>query len=114
MRNGLYSIHVRLGDGRPEKGSGVVVMRDGTMRGGDAFLFYIGSYTVSGDALKGEVVINQHTPSPGQFPLFGGREVGIGFSGQVVEDRATMEGTALVGRESVIFRASLLRLADAG
>ena len=114
MRNGLYSIHVRLGDGRPEKGSGVVVMRDGTMRGGDAFLFYIGSYTVADDRLKGEVVINQHTPSPGQFPLFGGREVGIGFTGQVDGDRASMEGTALVGRESVIFRATLLRLADAG
>jgi hypothetical protein len=114
MRNGLYSIHVRLGDGRPEKGSGVVVMRDGTMRGGDAFLFYIGSYTVAGETLKGEVVINQHTPSPGQFPLFGGREVGIGFTGTFEDNRAAFEGTALMGRTSVIFRATLLRLADSG
>ncbi len=114
MRNGLYSIHVRLGDGRPEKGSGVVVMRDGTMRGGDAFLFYVGSYTASGETLKGEVVINQHTPSPGQFPLFGGREVGVGFTGTSEENRATFEGTALVGRTSVIFRATLLRLANSG
>ena len=114
MINGLYSIHVRLGDGRPEKGSGVVVMRDGTMRGGDAFLFYVGTYTASGPSLKGEVVINQHTPSPGEFPLFGGREVGIGFSGTADGDRATIEGIALVGRASLIFRATLQRLADAG
>ena len=114
MINGLYSIHVRLGDGRPEKGSGVVVMRDGTMRGGDAFLFYLGSYTVSGADLKGEVVINQHTPSPGELPLFGGREVGIGFSGTADGDRATIEGIALVGRASLIFRATLHRLANAG
>jgi hypothetical protein len=114
MINGLYSIHVRLGDGRPEKGSGVVVMRDGIMRGGDAFLFYLGSYTVSGSTLKGEVVINQHTPSPGEFPLFGGQEVGIGFTGSIADGRGTMEGTALVGRTSLIFRATLHRLADAG
>jgi hypothetical protein len=114
MRNGLYSIHVRLGDGRPEKGSGVVVMRDGTMRGGDSFLFYLGTYSVDGESLKGEVVINQHTPSTGQFPLFGGQEVGIGFSGRHGAGRATFEGTALVGRTSMIFNATLLWLADAG
>lgn len=112
MVNGLYSIHVRLGDGRPEKGSGVVVLRDGTMRGGDAFLFYLGSYKVSGASLKGEVIINQHTPSPGHLPLFGGQEVGIGFAGSFTDDRASLEGTALVGRMSLLFRATLLRLAD--
>ena len=64
--------------------------------------------------MKGEVVINQHTPSPGQFPLFGGREVGIGFTGTFDGDRAVMEGTALMGRTSMIFRATLLRLADEG
>jgi hypothetical protein len=114
MRNGLYSIHVRLGDGRPEKGSGVLVLRDGTMRGGDSFLFYLGSYTVSGSTLKGEVTINQHTPSAGHFPLFGGKEVGIGFAGSFDDERASIEGMALVGRTSLIFRATLLRLADLG
>ena len=46
MKNGLYSIHVTLLDGRIGKGSGVILFRDGQILGGDAYLFYTGSYTV--------------------------------------------------------------------
>src|SRR6202044_2119552 len=55
MKNGLYSIHVSLQDGRSGKGSGVVMFRDGKILGGDAYLFYIGTYTAKGDTFKGEV-----------------------------------------------------------
>ncbi len=53
MKNGLYSIHVTLQDGRFGKGSGVVLFRDGRILGGDAFLFYVGSYRVKDNTLKG-------------------------------------------------------------
>ena len=72
MKNGLYSIHVSLQDGRSGKGSGVVMFRDGTILGGDAYLFYTGSYTVKGDTFKGEVLVRRHTSSPDANPLFGG------------------------------------------
>ncbi|WP_133768685.1 GrlR family regulatory protein [Enterovirga rhinocerotis] len=111
MKNGLYSIHVHLGDGRTGKGSGVLVLRDGRILGGDSFLHYVGSYEARGETLYGEVVVNQHTPSTSQFPLFGGRQVGIGFSGTDSGGRIVLDGTALVGRESMIFRASLMFLA---
>jgi hypothetical protein len=42
MKNGLYSIHVTLLDGRIGKGSGVIMFRDGQILGGDAYLFYTG------------------------------------------------------------------------
>ena len=48
MHNGLYSIHVDLLDGRSGKGSGVILCRNGQILGGDAYLFYIGSYTTNG------------------------------------------------------------------
>ena len=35
MKNGLYSIHVTLQDGRSGKGSGVVMFRDGKILGGE-------------------------------------------------------------------------------
>ena len=35
MKNGLYSIHVSLQDGRSGKGSGVVIFRDGKILGGE-------------------------------------------------------------------------------
>jgi hypothetical protein len=115
MKNGLYSIHVTLQDGRSGKGSGVVMFRDGKILGGDAYLFYVGSYTAKGDnTFKGEVLVQRHTSSPDANPLFGGPSpVGIGVSGTYTEKSAVMDGTALVGKASQIFKATLRFLADA-
>jgi len=113
MKNGLYSIHVTLLDGRVGKGSGVILFRDGQILGGDAYLFYTGSYTVKGDTFKGEVLVQRHTSSPDANPLFGGpNPVGIGVTGTFTDTRATMNGTALVGKASQIFGATLHKLAD--
>src|SRR5205823_13111358 len=113
MMNGLYSIHVSLQDGRTGKGSGVVMFLDGKIVGGDAYLYYTGSYTTKGDTFKGEVLVQRHTSSPDANPLFGGPSpVGIGVSGTFTGTRATMSGTALVGKASQIFGATLRRLAD--
>ena len=115
MKNGLYSIHVNLQDGRLGKGSGVIVFRDGKIVGGDAYLFYTGSYTVKDDnTFKGEVLVQRHTtPRDNDNPLFGGpTPVGIGVSGTFTETRGEMNGTALVGKASQIFGATLHRLAD--
>jgi hypothetical protein len=114
MKNGLYSIHVTLLDGRAGKGSGVILFRDGQILGGDAYLFYTGSYTVKGDTFKGEVLVQRHTsPRGDDNPLFGGpAPVGIGVSGTFTDTRAEMTGTALVGKASQIFRATLRKLSE--
>ena len=115
MKNGLYSIHVTLLDGRVGKGSGVIMFRDGQILGGDAYLFYAGSYTVKDNTFKGEVLVQRHTtPRDNDSPLFGGSSapVGIGVSGTFTDTRAVMNGTALVGKASQIFGATLHKLAD--
>jgi hypothetical protein len=113
MKNGLYSIHVDLLDGRSGKGSGVILFRNGQILGGDAYLFYTGSYTVNGNAFKGEVLVQSHTRAPDVNPLFGGPSpVGIGVSGTYTDTAAVMSGTALVGKASQIFKATLKKLAD--
>jgi hypothetical protein len=113
MKNGLYSIHVVLQDGRFGKGSGVVLFRDGKILGGDAFLFYVGSYTVKENTFKGEILVQRHTPSPDITPLFGGTDpVGIGVSGTFTDTAGDMSGTALVGKASQIFTATLRKLAE--
>jgi hypothetical protein len=113
MKNGLYSIHVSLGDGRIGKGSGVIVFRDGKILGGDAYLFYTGSYTTRGDSFKGEVLVQRHTSSPDANPLFGKPSpVGIGISGIFTDTAAVMDGTALVGKASQTFKATLRKLAE--
>jgi hypothetical protein len=114
MKNGLYSIHVNLQDRRVGKGSGVIVFRDGKIVGGDAYLFYTGTYTVKDDTFKGEVLVQRHTtPRDNDNPLFGGpAPVGIGVSGKFTDTRGEMNGTALVGKASQIFGATLHKLAD--
>lgn len=116
MKNGLYSIHVTLLDGRVGKGSGVILFRNGKILGGDAYLYYTGSYTVKdNNTFKGEVLVQRHTtPRGDDNPLFGGpAPVGIGVTGSFTETRGQMTGTALVGKASQIFGATLHKLADA-
>lgn len=116
MKNGLYSIHVTLLDGRVGKGSGVILFRDGQILGGDAYLYYTGSYTVKDNTFRGEVLVQRHTsPRNDDNPLFGGpAPVGIGVTGTFTGTHAEMTGTALVGKASQIFGATLRKLADIG
>jgi hypothetical protein len=113
MKNGLYSIHVSLQDGRVGKGSGVVMFRDGKIVGGDAYLYYTGTFSVKDNTFKGEVLVRRHTSSRDDNPLFGAPSpVGIGVSGTFTDKDAVMNGTALVGTASQIFGATLRKLAD--
>jgi hypothetical protein len=111
--NGLYSIHIRMLDGIDGGNTGVMVLHDGQIRGGDASFDYIGSYTGAGGRWKGELVNHEHTPSQGERPVFGGYEVGIGFSGSYTEEGAVAEATALAGKRSIRFSAVLKKLAEA-
>ena len=110
--NGLYSLHIRMLDGVDGGNTGVMVLHDGRIRGGDAFFDYIGSYTAANGRWKGEIVNHEHTPSQGERPVFGGYEVGIGFSGTYTDDGADGEATALAGKRSIRFKAVLKKFAE--
>jgi len=57
--------------------------------------------------LKGQILNQEHTPAKGENPVFGGHEVGIGFSGTCDEDGALLEATALAGKRSLRLTAVL-------
>jgi hypothetical protein len=111
IRNGLYSLHIRMLDGIDSGNTGLMVLHDGTIRGGDAHFDYVGAYSSAKGRWKGELINRTHTPTMGQRPLFGEREVGIGFSGAYDEQGAEGEATALAGKRSIRFKALLRRLA---
>ena len=113
IKNGLYSIHIRMLDGIDGGNTGVMVLHDGKIRGGDAFFDYIGAYTGTNGRWKGELVNHEHTPSQGERPVFGGYEVGIGFSGTYTDEGAVGEATALAGKRGIRFSAVLKKLAEA-
>jgi hypothetical protein len=107
IRNGLYSIHIRMLDGVDGGNTGVMVLHDGRIHGGDAFFDYIGSYTSANGRWKGQIINREHTLSQGERPVFGGYEVGIGFSGTYTDVDADGDATALAGKRSIRFRAAL-------
>jgi hypothetical protein len=105
--NGLYSVHIRLLDGVPGGLTGVMLLNNGRILGGDAFFYYIGTYTSSNGRWKGQILNQEHTPAKGENPIFGGYEVGIGFSGTCSERSADLEATALAGKRSLRLTAVL-------
>ncbi len=112
ISNGLYSIHLRILDGVPGGLTGVMLLNNGRIFGGDAFFYYLGSYSSSNGRWKGQMVNQEHTPARGEDPVFGGHEIGIGFAGTCDAEGGFLEGTALAGKRSIRFEAQL-RLIDA-
>ncbi len=114
MKNGLYSVHILMGDGVRGRASGIIVLRDGVILGGDPYFWSTGSYTFKQGGWKGDLVTNQHTPYhySAARPVFAGREVTTGFSGTDGGDHSEVFGTSLVGSRSISFRATLRFLAD--
>ena len=105
--NGLYSIHFRTLDGIDGGLSGVMLLINSRLLGGDAFFYYLGSYASADGAWKGQIVNQEHTPARGENPLFGGHAVGIGFSGTCNAQGAELEAIALAGKRSLRLTATL-------
>jgi hypothetical protein len=105
--NGLYSVRIRMLDGIDSGLTGVMLLDDGRILGGDAFFYYIGSYSSTNGRWKGQILHQEHTPAKGAYSIFGGHEVGIGFSGSCDDQGARLEATALAGRRSLRLTADL-------
>ena len=107
VRNGLYTIEIEMTDGGRGRATGVIVLLDGRIAGGDAHFYYTGTYAAADSKWRGELTTVQHAKPAGVMPLFGGREVTCGFTGSCSHDGAVVSGTALVGKTSVMFEARL-------
>jgi hypothetical protein len=105
--NGLYSIHVRMLDGVEGGLTGVMLLNDGRILGGDASFYYIGTYTSENGRWKGQILNQEHTPAMGENPVFGGHDVGIGFAGTCEDQGALLDATALAGKRSLRMTAVL-------
>ena len=108
IRNGLYLAETRFLDGVEAYNRHVMVLRDGTMRGGGGFYYTVGSYTCSGGRWKGEMTSQEHSPIAGTYP-WARKVMSIGFTGTYSDDGAEFEATALAGKQSFRFK-SIYRL----
>jgi hypothetical protein len=107
IRNGLYHITVEMLDGIKGGNQGVMVVRDGTLRGGDSFFYAYGTYTAANGKWKGEVTNREHTKSFGERPVWEGKVVTIGFAGTYTDEAAETDGIALAGKQSIRFKSRL-------
>jgi hypothetical protein len=61
VKNGLYSIRIEMKDGGRGHATGVIVLRDGHILGGDSNFYYSGSYVFNNGKWRGDIVTRQHT-----------------------------------------------------
>jgi hypothetical protein len=107
VKNGLYSIRIAMKDGGRGHATGIIVLLDGQILGGDSHFYYTGTYTFKNGKWRGELTTYEHTKAVGLNMLFGGREVNCGFTGKYTDGEAEVSGTALVGKASILFEAVL-------
>jgi T3SS negative regulator,GrlR len=107
IRNGLYHIVIQFLDSVEGGNQGVMVLRDGVMRGGDSFFYSFGTYTSADGKWKGEVTNQEHSPTYGARPVWERKVVTIGFSGTYTNETAYGEGIALAGKQSIRFKGDL-------
>lgn len=108
MRDGLYKVKFQTPMG---EGAGVVYTTGGKLWGGDGGLFYVGSYTETGNKLTATVNTNRHTQWPGLVSVFGVDSVTIRLDGTVNGDTVTCKGTAAQA-PGVQFGCVLTRISD--
>jgi hypothetical protein len=113
MKSGLYSVRVKALD-VDWLGLGVAVLRDGNIVGGGPYTYYTGSYSYKDGRVKGQLLLNTHTPAPSDSLFYGARNVGVGITGAYDDgDEAEWFATALLRKRSISLRVSLSKLAEA-
>ena len=106
LTNGKYSAWFRTPLG---EGTGIVVLQDGTVTGGDTVIAYSGSYQLDGDDFSADIAITRHTP--GQPTVFGIDNVDICLTGKSAGTVASCSGRSRQ-EPSMAFEATMVRIAD--
>ncbi len=106
LSDGLYKVAFQTPIGA---GAGVIYVAGGRMWGGDAGIYYVGTYAESGDQLTASVTTERHTV--GANSVFGIDRVHINMRGTVKNNIATMQGSA-VEAPNVPFQVSLTKISD--
>ena len=78
VKNGLYSVRIEMRDGKQGHATGIIILSDGLILGGDSYFYYTGSYSFKNGKWRGELITHQHTEAVGVNLAFGGREVACG------------------------------------
>ena len=106
LENGKYSAWFRTPLG---EGTGVVLLKDGLITGGDTVLAYTGSFSQDGDTFTVDIATKRHTP--GQLSVFGIDNVDLTLVGKSSGRVASCRG-ATRQAPGMAFEATIIRMAD--
>jgi hypothetical protein len=106
LRNGSYSAWFRTSQA---EGTGIVVLNDSKLTGGDTVLAYTGTYFQNGDRFSASVRTQRH--SPGQPSVFGIDNLDLTLTGKSTPTVASCTGTARQAPD-MMFVAALVPMAD--
>ena len=109
IRNGLYSLNAKSRDGAADDVGGVLILRDGQIHGGDAYVYYTGSYECTAGSWKGKMTSQEHTPTGRPMAA---RVQHIGFFGTYTDAGARVDAMALVGEQGIRYDATLRLLVE--
>jgi hypothetical protein len=85
-----------------------LILIDGKIYGGDAYVFYIGSYDCSDDKWEGEIISQEHTPTTRPMEE---RVQHIRFNGTYNDAGAEADATVFIGKQRLRYDATLRLLA---
>ena len=106
LRNGSYSAWFRTPQG---EGTGIIVISDGQLTGGDTVIGYHGSYAQDDDSFTATITTRRHTQ--GQPSVFGIDNVDLTLSGKSTSTTASGSGTAKQA-PGLRFEVTLIRIDD--
>lgn len=108
MQEGLYKVVFETQRGA---GAGCVVLADGRIRGGDAGMYYVGTYELSGSEIRSNLTVDRHTNFPGMVSVFGVDKVQVLLVGKVEGHTIEAQGSAPQA-PGLTFRARLTLIAE--
>lgn len=108
MQNGIY--HVQFHSTQGASGEGLVVVKDGSINGGDASYLYLGQLQTEGEQLSGQLDIKQwNSQAPSIFGPLG--NFSLSLTGVVSGDNLRISG-GVVGQADLAIRITGRRLSD--
>jgi hypothetical protein len=109
MHNGIYRLDFR--SGQKIGASGIAVLKDGSVNGGDDGFVYRGSYHVEGPNVTAQVAVSKH--NPGAQSVLGPIEnYTLVLTGTATPYNFTLSGV-VVGREELTIEIRGVKLAEA-
>ena|ERR1700690_2670181 len=91
MKNGLYKVSFKTPLGQ---GNGVVVINNGSIKGGDSMMYYTGTFQLDGNQFTANIHVGKHSDAPGMSSVFGLNDVDVQLQGTATDTSATIQGSA--------------------